>query len=690
MLDSTKKERDDLLKEKGSLNSRIVAAEKQLELIVFENRRLVQVNQALERENNVAQSLHTKLNQDLQMLKQDKDELLKEKKKMEDIEMVKKDLLEQLSAKSTAAEHYKAQMEKAVSHYNSKKQLLQQSEEVAANLKQSLEVQEQAAKTATMENQILQMELHKIQSNEKLLLDKIASLEAQLSFADKALREQNKIQHSDRTASQSMLSNLEAPRQQHRMQARTKVKSLSSDSLDQSSADDSLNNTRKLCAPEESSTPLVRSSERLAAKRRGLEAESLETLYFTPINTRHRVNTGFRPEESTKKNSTSSVKRRRTTQVINITMTKKTPGSNEADDTFYSLTSARSHPNLSSAHKAQGISTELFATPAEATGSEADQLIGLPGYRRSTIHSQATSTFCVGTENEPEGGPEDWMRIAEIQARNKACLPHLKSSYPLEAETVRNSALIFTDEELRTGDPIETIRRASVMPGQLQDSLVSHRLSYMVGQSGAATTTRSRLSLMPGQDIPKVVSSSFRSPKGSKRASSTLTIHPTSPEKKVRASCFPRPLTPKNKNVVSGPTLPHIQAAQSPVDRRQSMMFTIDNTPKKDLLKKGLSGLSKLRSSTRKSPGKSLKKSPAQPSSRRGQENVPTKNSRVAAGGTGRLRSQKSPMVTNKGQRKSPQVSTRAMKSPGLTASARKCSYDTRKSCYDEQNEGVK
>ncbi len=46
--------------------------------------------------------------------------------------------------------------------------------------------------------------------------------------------------------------------------------------------------------------------------------------------------------------------------------------------------------------------------------------------------SSATSTFCVGAENEPDGVPEDWMRIAELQARNKACLPHLKSSYPVE------------------------------------------------------------------------------------------------------------------------------------------------------------------------------------------------------------------------------------------------------------------
>jgi len=44
----------------------------------------------------------------------------------------------------------------------------------------------------------------------------------------------------------------------------------------------------------------------------------------------------------------------------------------------------------------------------------------------------------VGAENEPDGGPEDWQRIAELQARNKACLPHLKSSYPVESE-VRGS-----------------------------------------------------------------------------------------------------------------------------------------------------------------------------------------------------------------------------------------------------------
>lgn len=91
----------------------------------------------------------------------------------------------------------------------------------------------------------------------------------------------------------------------------------------------------------------------------------------------------------------------------------------------------------------------------------------------------------------------------------------------------------FTDEELRSGDPSDTIRRASMMPGQLHDSLASHRYSLIVGRSGTAATAAShRLSLMPGQ-LPssKTISSShLRSPKGSKRSASTLSAHQTSPE----------------------------------------------------------------------------------------------------------------------------------------------------------------
>lgn len=71
-----------------------------------------------------------------------------------------------------------------------------------------------------------------------------------------------------------------------------------------------------------------------------------------------------------------------------------------------------------------------------------------------------------------------------------------------------------------------------MMPGQLQDSLTSHRLSLMMGHLGAAASTRShRPSLMPGQLPSKAVGSSqLRSPIGAKRSSSMLSVHQTSPE----------------------------------------------------------------------------------------------------------------------------------------------------------------
>ncbi|TMS07621.1 Nuclear mitotic apparatus protein 1 [Larimichthys crocea] len=669
---ATFKEKEALLQEKEGLMARILqvekdrsALEKRQEALVYEKDRLAQANQAIERENLASHKLESVLQQELEILKMEKEKLLKGREKAEQIEILKRDLQEQLSAKSEAAEHYKAQMDKAVSHYNSKKQLLQESQEEVAELKQSLEVKEREVKAITMENKMLQLDLDKTQTNEKRLVNMVASLEAQLAFADRNLRAQNKIHGNERSTTESCY--LEVPNTHSSVHTRAQVKrSMSSDSLDQSSLEDSLNSTRKLSAPDESSTPLVRSSERLAAKRRGLQAESLETLYFTPINTRQMNRTITENNidlDSARKNPTSSVKRRRTTQ--------KTPGGGEGDETFYSMTSARSHPNLPSAHSARPVSMELFDTPVRTSGTAGDQLVGLPGYRRSTIHSQPTSTFCVGAENEPDGAPEDWMRIAELQARNKACPLHLKSSYPVESETVRNSAFFLTDEELRMGDPSDTIRRASMMPSQLQDSLASRRHSLMIGHTGAAAGTRShRMSLMPGQLPSKTVSTQLKSPKGTKRSSSTLSVHQTSPEKKVKASCFPRPLTPKNKNVMAGSSSSQLHPALSPAERRQSMMFTVENTPKNsNYLKKGLN---KLRSSTRKSPGKSSKKSPAQTSAHRSRENIPSGNSRAGMGRAGKIGGFKSPQEMTKAQRKSPRATSRTAKSPGLTSSARK------------------
>lgn len=74
-------------------------------------------------------------------------------------------------------------MEKAVSHYNSKKQLLQESQEQVAELKHSLETKEKEAKAVAMENKMLQLDLDKAQANEKKLVSMVSSLEAQVGIS---------------------------------------------------------------------------------------------------------------------------------------------------------------------------------------------------------------------------------------------------------------------------------------------------------------------------------------------------------------------------------------------------------------------------------------------------------------------------------------------------------------------------
>lgn len=67
-----------------------------------------------------------------------------------------------------------------MSHYNNKKELLQESQQVVAELKQSLEVKESEVKAITMETKLLQRDLEKSQANEKKLSDTVASLKAQV------------------------------------------------------------------------------------------------------------------------------------------------------------------------------------------------------------------------------------------------------------------------------------------------------------------------------------------------------------------------------------------------------------------------------------------------------------------------------------------------------------------------------
>lgn len=74
-------------------------------------------------------------------------------------------------------------MEKAYTSYNSKKQLLQESQGQVTELMNSLEVKEREVNAVIMENKILQLDLEKAQTNEKKLSSMVASLEAQVGSA---------------------------------------------------------------------------------------------------------------------------------------------------------------------------------------------------------------------------------------------------------------------------------------------------------------------------------------------------------------------------------------------------------------------------------------------------------------------------------------------------------------------------
>ncbi|MCJ8739787.1 hypothetical protein PDJAM_G00051350 [Pangasius djambal] len=192
------------------------------------------------------------------------------------------------------------------------------------------------------------------------------------------------------------------------------------------------------------------------------------------------------------------------------------------------------------------------------------------------------------------------MRLAELQSRNKTCLPHLKSSYPLESRpSLGFSHLPVTDEDVRTGDPNETIRRASMIPSQLKDSVASHRLSL----APPAAAARGHA---PSQRAPQVSKArelrSTRSPLAPKRPAMQIQDSDT-PESKKAVSCFPR--TPKGRNLRSSNSQ---NIAPSPADRRQSMAFVIDNTPKKVV--RGDSRLQRGINKFRKSPRTASAKSP--------------------------------------------------------------------------------
>ncbi|XP_074004550.1 nuclear mitotic apparatus protein 1 [Numenius arquata] len=479
------------------------------------------------------------------------------------------ELQAQLAQKEQAAEHYKGQMEKAKTHYDAKKQ---QNQELAEKLKAMEQLQKENGELRK-ESERLAKELQQsvLQAKEaelscRNLTSQVHSLEAQVEFANKQLRDLGKFPVTTDT-----LKSRETFRQN--------PADLSADSLDLSLDEaQPLNSTRKVGRSQSEASAVPPGSEE--SQRLPRKVESLESLYFTPIpsRTRSRMETsaGSLGDLSLDSGCKTRSARRRTT--INITMTKKqakTEEPNSSDVSFYSIPaaqppnappgrarrrSAASTRSLTSFSSQESLHKLETSSPQDTPGNSA--LLGLPGYRpvtRSSLRrvqggsssSLGRSSIYLGTcQDEPEQ-LDDWNRIAELQQRNRACPPHLKTCYPLESRP-SNALGTITDEEMKTGDPKETLRRASMQPSQLAPGVATRRSTL----AGAIVTRQLR-----------------------KRRSDESHQGPDTPESKKPTSCFPRPQTPRD------PSERRRSQQQPPpskqAERRQSMAFSILNTPKK-------------------------------------------------------------------------------------------------------------
>ncbi|XP_067606274.1 nuclear mitotic apparatus protein 1 isoform X3 [Pseudorca crassidens] len=464
------------------------------------------------------------------------------------------ELQAQLSQKEQAAEHYKLQMEKAKTHYDAKKQQNQELQEQLRGLEQlQTENKELRAEADRLGRELQQAGLKTREAEQtcRHLTAQVRSLEAQVAHADQQLRDLGKFQ----VATDALKS--------REPQAKPQL-DLSIDSLDLSCEEGTpLTITSKLPRTQPDGTSIPGEPASPISQRLPPKVESLESLYFTPIPAR-----GQPPLESSldslgdvfldsgRKTRSS---RRRTTQIINITMTKKldVEEPDSANSSFYSTQSA---PASQAGPRAASSTQSLARLGSPDDGNSA--LLSLPGYRPTTRSSARRSqagvssgappgrnSFYMGTcQDEPEQ-LDDWNRIAELQQRNRVCPPHLKTCYPLESRPSLSLPTI-TDEEIKTGDPRETLRRASMQPAQIAE--------------GTGITTRQQR----------------------KRVSAEPHQGPGTPESKKATTCFPRPMTPRDRHEGRRQSTTEAQKKAAPAvvkqaDRRQSMAFSILNTPKK-------------------------------------------------------------------------------------------------------------
>ncbi|XP_048388245.2 nuclear mitotic apparatus protein 1 isoform X2 [Stegostoma tigrinum] len=556
----------------------------------------------------------------------------------EKLEQQVEELSAQLEKKEEVVQHIKAQLDKAKTHYDSKKvlnleltQKLEASRKDISALEQQLTSMKQECTDLRTESEQLRKELQQSAKELKEANQKNKTLSAQVEFADRQLRELSK---SSQTTG-SVKSHLDTRRGSSR--AEESEADFSKDSIELSDLEETTmtwENTGGRRGKAAYKTPVAyqrRAGSHAAQKQRGSQ-DSLDSLYFTPLPSRSQSkldtslsSLGDLSLDSAKKTRSG---RRRTTQVINILMTKKeTVDQEEASTSSSSVLgtqSSSSQPNLLGRPSRGGrrnrptsaislpivdrsMSQDSLDSSNNAEDLGAAALMNLPGYRPSTrrstrlsafgsVASGSSSLYPGSCQDEPDQ-LEDWNRIAELQRRNGVCPPHLKTSYPLESNTATNESMI-TEDELRLGDPQETLRRATLLPQQIKEMSTGRqkRLSNdSQGPNWKGVTTRQRKRL------------SEESHQGS-----------GTPEAKKQLSCFPRPLTPKEKEkhahslFDSQAKRPTLNKAKNQNDRRKSISYTVLNTPRKlgNTLLRGINKRATPRKTPKKTPKKSPKKSP--------------------------------------------------------------------------------
>ncbi|XP_072333589.1 nuclear mitotic apparatus protein 1-like isoform X2 [Scyliorhinus torazame] len=549
----------------------------------------------------------------------------------ERLEQQVQELNAQLEKKEEVVQHIKAQLDKAKTHYDSKKMLnleltqkLEASAKDISTLEQQLATAKQEGVELRGESQQLHKELQQSAKELKEATQKNKTIAAQVEFTERQLRELEKSRPTIGTV-RSRADNRRTSSRAGESEA-----DFSKDSIELSDLEETTvmwENTGGRSGKAAFKTPVAArkgAGSQAAQKQRGSQ-ESLDSLYFTPLPSRgqSKLDTslsslGDLSLDSTKKTRSG---RRRTTQVINILMTKKETVEYEeastSNSSFSGIQASASHPNLAgrpsrrgrknrptSATSLPNIDRSLSQDSLDSSNTEdlgAATLMNLPGYRPSTRRSTRLSSFGSiasssntlypgSCQDEPDQ-LEDWNRIAELQRRNGVCPPHLKTSYPLESTTAANESVI-TEDELRLGDPEATLRRATLLPQQIKEVNTARLRRVSSDQrdpnwKGVTTRQRKRLSEEPhqGSDTPAA---------------------------KKQLSCFPRPVTPKEKEK-RGHSLFENQAkrqnkAKNQDDRRKSISYSVLNTPRR-LGNTLLRGINK-RATPKKTPKKSPKKSP--------------------------------------------------------------------------------